>query len=214
MFAGLKVLGLDCLLCFFNATADKLRLDRNAFFHAQALEQSRDPLFGEDTHQVIFEQEIKTRSSGIALAAGASAQLVVNATGLVALGAENEQAARSGDFVVLRVSLRSVAGESFVPLIGRHDVFTAGVVPDGALRIVHGNLEFALCHAKRLGNSLLYALLLGHELGIATEENVGAATRHVGGNRDHAFALGLGDDFGFLLVIFGVENNVLDSLFL
>src|SRR5207244_13026099 len=68
--------------------------------------------------------------------------------------------------------------------------------------------------ANWLGNSLLHALLLGHEFGIAAEQNVGSAARHVGGNRDGGFASGLGYDFGLALVLLGVQNPVFHPFFL
>ena len=71
------------------------------------------------------------------------------------------------------------------------------------------------CAARNgCGDSLLHAFLLGHELGIAAEQNVGAAAGHVSGDGDHAFASGLGDDFGFALVVLGIQHHVLDALFL
>ncbi len=51
----------------------------------------------------------------------------------------------------------------------------------------------------------------GHEVGVAAEEDVGAATGHVGGDGDHAEATGLGDDLGFFLVELGVEDDVADA---
>src|SRR5205814_2513394 len=100
-------------------------------------------------------------------------------------------------------------GESLIPLVSRDHVFVAGVVPDGALRVVNTDLNLALSGTQQLRNSLLHAFLLGHELGVTSKQNVGAAARHVGGNRDHAFASGLGDNFGFLLVVLGVQHHVL-----
>ena len=55
-------------------------------------------------------------------------------------------------------------------------------------------------------------VLAGHELGVAAEQDVGTAAGHVGGDGDHAEAAGLGDDFGFLLVELGVEDDVADAL--
>ena len=54
-------------------------------------------------------------------------------------------------------------------------------------------------------------VLAGHEVGVAAEEDVGAAACHVGGDGDHAETAGLGYDFGFLLVEFGVEDDVTDA---
>ena len=75
----------------------------------------------EDAHQVVFEREIEARGTGIALAAGAAAKLVVDAAGFVALGAEDVQSAGGDDFGVLGVGLGFVAVEDFVPLIGRNE---------------------------------------------------------------------------------------------
>ncbi len=63
------------------------------------------------------------------------------------------------------------------------------------------------------GAGLLLAdeVLAGHEVGVAAEQNVGAAAGHVGGDGDHAEAAGLGDDLGFLLVELGVEDDVTDA---
>ena len=47
----------------------------------------------EDAHQVVFQRQEELGAARIALAAGAAAQLVVDAAALVALGAEHEQAA-------------------------------------------------------------------------------------------------------------------------
>ena len=44
------------------------------------------------------------------------------------------------------------------------------------------------------------------------ELDVGAAAGHVGGDGDRAALAGAGDDFGFLLVVLGVEDGVDDAL--
>ena len=51
----------------------------------------------EDAHQVVFEREIEAARARIALATRAAAQLVVDAARLVALGADDVQAARLHD---------------------------------------------------------------------------------------------------------------------
>src|SRR5207253_2924021 len=48
----------------------------------------------EDAHQVVFQRQEELRAAGVALAAGAAAQLIVDAPALVALGAEHEHPAR------------------------------------------------------------------------------------------------------------------------
>src|SRR5271165_6015884 len=127
---GFEVLPFDRLLCSLDAAGDHLRFDGNALFHPQFLQQGRDPFLGEDAHEIIFEREIKTRRAGIALAAGASAKLVVDSPRLVALGAENVQTANRSHFVVLYIGLRLIAGECFRPLICRNGEFVAVVIKD------------------------------------------------------------------------------------
>ena len=79
---------------------DHAALDGHAFFHAQPLQQRADPLAREDAHEVVFEREEEARRAGVALAAGAAAELVVDAAGLVAFGAEDVKAAGRDDLIV------------------------------------------------------------------------------------------------------------------
>ncbi len=156
MFARFEMLAFHRLLRRLDAAADELRLDRDAFFHAQPLEQFRDPLLGEDAHQVIFKREVEARGAGIALAAGASAKLVVDAARLVAFGAQNVQAADGGNFVVLFVGLLLVAAEDLGPLVGRHGVFIAVVIEDRSRAVFLRTFDLALSHAQLLRDSLLH----------------------------------------------------------
>ena len=120
VFTGFEVLAFDRFLRFLDTPRDQARFDGDAFFHAQPLQQVRNPLFGEDAHQVIFERKIEARRAGIALTSGAAAKLVVDAAGFVAFGAENVQAAGSDHFIVLFVGFLLVAVEDFIPLVGGH----------------------------------------------------------------------------------------------
>ena len=52
-----------------------------------------DPVAGEQADEVVLAGEVEARLAGVALAAGAAAELVVDAARLVALGAEDVQAA-------------------------------------------------------------------------------------------------------------------------
>ena len=101
VFADGEVLRLDLLLRTLDGARHHAVLDGNAFFHAEPLHQAGDPLRPEDAHQVVFEREIEARGPGVALAAGAAAQLVVDAARLVALGAEDVQASELDDLFVL-----------------------------------------------------------------------------------------------------------------
>src|ERR1035438_6997535 len=110
------------------------------------------------------------------------------------------------------VGVGFVARKDFVPLVGWNRVFGSGVIPGGAVGIVDDVFDFSLGGADWLRDSLLHTFLLGHEFGIAAEQNVGTTASHVGGDSDHALASGLGNDFRLALVILGVEHNVADSL--
>ena len=71
-------------------------------------------------------------------------------------------------------------------------------------------LLFAL--GDLFGDAFVQRLLTRHVLGVAAEQDVGAAAGHVGGDRDGAFAAGLRDDLRFLRVVLGVEHDVFRAL--
>src|SRR5207247_6446392 len=62
--------------------------------------------------------------------------------------------------------------------------------------------------------TLLPEDLLREEVWVAAEQDVGAAARHVGRDRDGALAAGLGDDLGLALVVLGVQDLVADPALL
>src|ERR1035438_1475022 len=55
---------------------------------------NKDALAAEDAHQIVLQREIKARSAGVALPAGAAAELIIDAPGFVGLGAEHVQSDR------------------------------------------------------------------------------------------------------------------------
>ena len=69
-------------------------------------------------------------------------------------------------------------------------------------------------NTKRMCDSLLHTFLLCHEFSIAAEQNVGAPAGHVGGNRHRLLAARLSHDFGFALMVLGIQHDVLDTLLL
>src|SRR5438876_544626 len=119
-------------------------------------------------------------------------------------------------FEILRFNgfLRFLAIENLVPLIRGNNVFVPSVVPDCSPTVFLGTFDFALRGANWLGDSLLHALLLGHEFWVAAEQDVGSTAGHVGGDRYGGFASGLGNDFGFALVLLSVQNPVFHAFFL
>jgi hypothetical protein len=95
MLADVEVVRLDLLLGIGDGARDQAMLDRLALFHPEAGHQALDALGAEDAQQVILERQVEPRRAGIALAAGATAQLVVDAPALVPLRAEDEETAAS-----------------------------------------------------------------------------------------------------------------------
>ena len=180
LLADLEVVGLDPLLGVLDGAGDEAVLDRLALLHADLAHQPADAVRAEDPHQVVLEREEEARGPGVALAPGAAAQLVVDAAALVALGADDVQAARGDHLLVLLVRDGAELGEDL--LVG---------APLGPLR----------------GEALA-----GERLGVAPEQDVGAAAGHVGRDRDRGVAAGLGDDLGLALVVLGVEHLVADPL--
>ena len=79
MFARFEVLRFNALLRVFNRRVNHLRLDRHVFFHDALHHGVGNPLLGEDAHEVVFKRQIEARGAGIALAAGASTKLIVDA---------------------------------------------------------------------------------------------------------------------------------------
>ena len=92
-----EVLLLDLLLRLLDLLGEHLRLDRLLVAlvvdRAEAVEDLVDPVAGEEADEVVLGGEEEARLAGVALAAGAAAQLVVDAARLVALGAADEEAA-------------------------------------------------------------------------------------------------------------------------
>ena len=168
-----------------------------------------DAIGAEDAHQVVFERQEEARRARIALAAGAAAQLVVDAARFVPLGADDVQAAEVDDFLVLFVGQALEVREDAIP-VGALDAVEAVDVEEVDVLVVVDVLLFAL--DDLLGDVFVQALLARHVLGVAAEQDVGAAAGHVGGDRDRALAAGLRDDLGFLRVVLRVEHDVLRAL--
>ena len=112
------------------------------------------------------------------------------------------------------IGLGLVSIENLLPLIGGDDVFLSGIVEEGGLTVFGFALDLALCNTDALGQTFFYALLFGHELGVATQQNVGSAACHIGRDGYGTFSSGLGDDLGLTLVELGIQHHVLDALLL
>ena len=121
------------------------------------------------------------RRTGIALPSGASAKLIINAARFVSFRSENVQTARRHDFFMFFRHNALCLLKLFLELFGR-----------GFIRI-----DFET-----------FQIIAGKCFGISAEQNVSSASSHIGRNRNRAFTSGLGDNLGFLFVIFRIENFV------
>ena len=187
VLADLEVAVFDGALRALDGLADHLRLERQVVGERRAhhpLHQARR----EQAHEVVFEREVEAAGAGVALTAGAAAELVVDAAGLVPLGPEDVEAAEVADLVPLDLALLLEAGQELV---------VAGQVFVGA-------------HHEALAD----ALSAGETFRVAAEQDVDAAARHVRGDRDRRELAGLRDDLGLTLVLLRVQHLVRDALLL
>ena len=93
VLAGVEVARLDLLLRLLQRLVDPGMGDGLAFLQAELLQHAVHAVRAEDAHQVVLERQVELGAARVALAAGAAAQLVVDAPALVALGAEHVEAA-------------------------------------------------------------------------------------------------------------------------
>ena len=88
-----EVLLLDLLLRALDLPGEDLRLHGLVVRDLEPLHDALDPVAGEEADEVVLAGEVEAGLAGVALAARAAAELVVDAARLVALGAEDVEAA-------------------------------------------------------------------------------------------------------------------------
>ena len=72
-------------------------LNALALRHTEGIEHADQVLRAEETHQIVLEGDVEAGGTRVALTAGTTAQLVVNAARLMALGADYTETAESSD---------------------------------------------------------------------------------------------------------------------
>ena len=164
VLADLEVLLLDLRLRALDRAGDHLGLDRHIVGQIQPVEQRLQRLAVEPPHQLVAERQVEPRLARVALAARAAAQLVVDAAGFVALGAQHVEAAD---------------GDDVLGLLGRLGLDLRQHLVPGRL-VVLGRLDRV--------EALRAQPLVGEEVDVAAEHDVGAAAGHVGGDGDRARA--------------------------
>ena len=168
VLADVEVARLDLLLGVLDHAGEHAVLDRLALLDAHPIPPLGDAIGLEDAQQVVLEGQEELARAGIALAAGAAAQLVVDAPALVALGAEDVQAAglhhtsraRPAHGLELRQHGRVVL--VLLVVAARASAIISGLPPEhdvgAAARHVGRDGDRAL--AARLGDDLGLALVL------------------------------------------------------
>ena len=93
VLADVEVARLDLLLGLFQRLVDPGMDDRLVFLEAELLQHAVHAVGAEDAHQIVLDGQVEFRAARVALAAGAAAQLVVDAARFVAFGGQHVEAA-------------------------------------------------------------------------------------------------------------------------
>ena len=120
MLADVEVGAFDAVLGVFDDVADEAGFQRERIVDLEALHQTADLFAAEEAHQIIFQREVEARGTRITLTGGAAAQLVVDAAGLVAFGADDVQATELLDALhVFEILKEVLTSPSFDAVLGR-----------------------------------------------------------------------------------------------
>src|SRR5262249_15684768 len=138
--------------------------------------------------QLVVQGKEELAAAGVTLAGSAADELAIDPPRFVPFRAQNVQAAGLGDGAAF-----------FLHGVLRFDV------PDGAFPDIRGHIAAAGILALELDP--------GNWLGIAAQDDVGAAPGHVGGYGHRPAPAGLGHDFRFApnILRFGIEDLVRDA---
>ena len=182
-----EVDALDLVLGALDGLGDDLVLDGHVVAHVGRDHHLGDAVHlvaAEQAHEVVLERQVELGLARIALTAGAAAQLVVDTTGLMALGADDGQATGGKHALALGLASLLGLGVKLLELLGRH--------------VLHGQA--------------LVLQALAHQLvGVAAQQDVGTTAGHVGGDGHGAIATSLGHDMGLAFMVLGVEDLVCDA---
>ena len=131
---GLEVAGLDAGLRVLDGLREHLVLDGRVLVEVHAVHEVRNALAAEQAQQIVLEREVEARLARVALTAGTAAELIVDAAGVVALGADDEQTAGLAHAVGLTRDLGLVPGERFgEQCAGVEDLLIVGLGVAGRL---------------------------------------------------------------------------------
>ena len=206
VLADLGVLGLDGGLGPLDRLGDHLRLDR-LVVGQRASHDVVEGTGGEEPHQVVVETEEEPALAGISLAARATAQLVVDATAVVALGSDDVEPPEFADLIALGLAFGRELGEQV--LVAGERLLAVLEELLGHLVERHRELEFV--GEQALVETFLRDLVSCESLGVSAEKDVDTAAGHVRRHRDASQTAGLRDDLGLTGVLLRVEHLVGDA---
>ncbi len=198
VLTGGEVHGLHLALSALDGLRHHGRLDGHVVFLVGLLHHVCDGVHlrtAEQAHEVVFQRQVELGHARVALTARTTAQLVVDTAGLVALGADDAQAAGGAHPLLLLIADGLGLSESRSAILGGGHA--------ARLLLVAGH---------RIGvEAALAQHVLGEHLRIAAETDVRTAAGHVGGDGHRTGAARLGHDVGLALVVLGVQGLVRDA---
>ena len=96
IFTNAVVIGLNLHLGFFYCAGKHLVLNGLAFRKSKGIEDAHQPLRAKQTHQIIFQRNVKSGFARIALTSGTTTQLIINSAGFVTLRTDDHQTSQFG----------------------------------------------------------------------------------------------------------------------
>ena len=184
VLANLRVERFHLGLGAGNGPRDHLRLDRHIVGHVEPREKCVHHAAVEPQHQLVLQREVETRLPWISLSSRSSAQLVVDASGLVTFGTQHVEPAERHDLLML----------------GRHRFL--GLFQRLRPRRLVG---LGILHQRNPARGEFGGR---PKLRVPTQHDVGATASHIGRHSDRTFAPSLSHDHGLLLMELGVEHLV------
>ena len=202
VFADAEVPAFDVLLRVLDAVREHLGFQTGIFVDLEEVVEGLHALAAEPHDEFVFEGEEEHGHAHVPLTAGTAAQLVVDAPRFVPLGADDAEAAHRDDLFLFLVRLRLVIVVEFLIPLAHLSGLVVDVLDIHARRQID---DFPL-------RALFAQPLLGEIFGVAAQEDVRAAPRHVGGDGHRPESARLRDDLRFALVVLRVEDVVLDAV--
>ena len=205
MLAHIEVGAFHARLGLLDDAPDQPDLQRHGFVDTQALHQTFGLLPAEQAHQLIFHGEVKPGRTGVSLAGGAAAQLVIDAPCFVAFGTDHMQPAKFPDALHFFHGLEEITHFSIVNAVIRRVDGHDGLAALFERQIIRVGDPGAAQHPTDHRQDLFGQF--------APEFDVHAAPGHIGSDRDPPEGAGSGDDLAFLGVFAGIEHLIGDAGF-